>query len=187
MKAETATLIAGALGIIGTLLGVMIERLLRLTGRLRFEASDGEVSLKISDGQGSWYPVSLEKADDVAEVIGARYAVAIDLFNGREVPTGLRRVRVELVRDDGERSESRPYNTEDRPLGVDVVNIPPRQFKHLELHEDDLDKDVADVLKTGRWKRIDFVGEFPGPPIFGILGSKTYRKTITERSDWPRR
>jgi hypothetical protein len=39
-------------------------------------------------------------------------------------------------------------------------------------------KDAADAIKTRRWKRIDFVAERPKRPFLGILGSKTYRKTI---------
>jgi hypothetical protein len=32
---------------------------------------------------------------------GVDYRFAIDLFNGREVPTGLRDIAIEIVRDDG--------------------------------------------------------------------------------------
>lgn len=172
----------GLIGGVFAVIGVVVERLLRLTGRLRFEASVKTLVLTgIKDAQGLERNVPLEEADEKTEASGAHYIFEIDLFNGREVPTGLRRVRVELVCDDGERLESRPYDAENRPLGLDVINIPPRQFKHLELHEDALGKDAADILKTGRWKRIDFAGERPKRPFLGVLGRKTYRKTITKR------
>jgi hypothetical protein len=36
------------------------------------------------------------------------------------------------------------------------------------------------ALASETWNRIDFVGKSPKRPFMGILGSKTYRKTIIE-------
>jgi hypothetical protein len=56
----------------------------------------------------------------------------------------------------------------------------------VEVHSD-FGKDAANAFKTGRLKRIDFVAERPRRPVFGNLGSKTCRKTITKPKDWTRR
>lgn len=178
----------GLIGGVFAVIGVVVDRLLRLTGRLRFAASVSSLMLTgVEDAEGYERSVPLAEADEKTEAGGSLYVFEIDLFNGMEVPTGLRRVRVELVRDDGECLESRPYDVEDRLLGLDVINLAPRQFRHLELHEDAFGKDAADILKAGRWERIDFVGERPKRPFLGILGGKTYRKTITHRIAWLRR
>ena len=41
-------------------------------------------------------------------------------------------------------------------------------------------KEMEDALKTRRWERIEFVAERPARPIFGVLGSKTHRKTLAK-------
>jgi hypothetical protein len=202
VSAEEATLYGAIIAGTFALLGVVIERLLRLLGRLLFESSVGELMLtNVADKEGYNRNVSLEEADEKTEADGMRYGVAIDLFNGKEVPTGLRDVRVELVRDHGRPIESRPDDLATGRLPeirvamrvprtrfdkLDVLNIPPRQFVHKELRGE-FGKDAAEALSGGSWRSIDFVGERPKRPFLGILGSKTYRKTITEPKDWPRR
>jgi hypothetical protein len=189
LSAATATLYGALIGGTFALLGVVIERLMRLTGRVRFEASVERLLLTgVIDKDGYERNVSWKDADANTEASGVQYIFAIDLFNGKEVPTGLRDVRVELVRDDGGRlKSSRPSDIAADPRDVNVINIPPRQFKHMRLYGEDFGKDAADALKTTGWKQIEFVGERPKRPVLGILGTKTYRKTITEPKDWPRR
>jgi hypothetical protein len=179
--------------LLGVTVGVVVERLARSLGRLRFEASVRSALLTAEVEEESNYPrtatVRLEEANEATVAGGGRYTFEIDLFNSSEVPTGLRNVRVEITAGDGPAIESRPHDIVGTdplapdpiisPPPVDVINLPPRQFTHLELREDYLSKDAAEVLKGGRWK-IEFVAERPGRPFFGILGSKTYRKTITD-------
>ena len=43
------------------------------------------------------------------------------------------------------------------------------------------------ALASEKWRRIEFVGERPKRPILGVLGSKTYRKTITDPKNEKRR
>ena len=118
------------------------------------------------------------------------------MFNGRETPTGLRDVRLELVRDENLPIKSRPEDLAtgtplragNLPPGLmtydklQVINLPPRQYVHKGL-KGRFEREGAEALTSRRWRSIDFVGELPGRPIFGILGSKTYRKTITEPSN----
>jgi hypothetical protein len=132
VSAASATLIAGGLAILGTLLGVVIERLMRLIGRLRFEASVLWLVLTdVIDEDGYPRNVSWRDADEKTEASGVRYTFAMDLFNGKEAPTGLRDPLVVLVRDDGERFEGRTLEVGPPESRMqDVINLLPRQFKH---------------------------------------------------------
>lgn len=176
MDAAEATLYGAIVAGTFTLLGVMIERLLRLAGRLRFECPDPSLRVETS------VPGLSKEWTEVEEgmtVQGAQYTLAVDLFNGKEVPTGLRDMRVDLIRDDGERVTSRPRvpmeGTAQR--AVDVINILPRQFVHLELYGG-MAGEAGEAIRDKKWRRVEFVGELPKRPFLGILGSKTYRKTI---------
>jgi hypothetical protein len=182
----------GLVGGVLALLGVVVERLLRLTGRLRGMASKPSFTLiGAMDEMGRQTPVDLLDADETTDADAVEYRFAIDLFNGKEVPTGLRDVRVVFVHSGGDHHTSTPNDLETgRQLSgrlmideLKVINIPPRQFVRKEM-QGYFGKEEADALKTGTWERIEFVGEFPSRPI---LGSKTYRKTVTERSAWSRR
>ena len=178
----------GVRGVSPEAVGVVVERLARSLGLLRFVASVESLLLTGGDrsGWGDRSEVPLEEANETTEADGVEYRFAIDLCNGKEVPTGLRAPRVELVHD-GRRQPSSPYDsTTGRQLSgrliadtLEVVNIPPRQVVRKELHGY-FGKEVADALKTGRWERIEFVAERPARPIFGVLGSKTYRKTLAK-------
>lgn len=184
MSATTATLLAGSFA---ALLGVVVERLLRLTGLLRFEASEPSLMLTgVLDKEGLPRNVNWKVADETTEADGVEYRFAIDLFNGKEVPTGLRDVTVVFVHNDGHRQRSSPYDSEtgrqvSGRLIADqlvVINVSPRQFVRKELHGY-FGKEEADAVKTGRWERtLVFEAKRPKRPILGILGSKTYHKTI---------
>jgi hypothetical protein len=128
--------------------------------------------------------------------VRVEFTFAVDLFNGKVVPTGLRDIKVELVRKEGESLTSR---TEDRQSGrrehphqairysrVDVINLAPRQFLRMEL-QGEFDRAGVLALAPEKWRRIEFVGLRPKRPILGVLGSKTYRKTITDPKNEKRR
>jgi hypothetical protein len=131
--------------------------------------------------------------DDAKDATEVRYTVAIDLFNGREIPTALRNVRVEMILDDRS-SESRADDLGTRKLSstiaggtaspyiydkLAVLNVPPRQFVHKEMGGS-FGKEATEAYRDGSWRSIDFVADRPRRPFLGILGSKTYRKTITK-------
>jgi len=95
----------------------------------------------------------------------AQYRFAIDLFNGVEVPTALRDLSVVLVRDDGVRFRSQPYDlaTVGRDPSFDnqmlkqdvyVINIPPRQLARVEF-AGSFEGDGMIALATGTWKRVE--------------------------------
>jgi hypothetical protein len=181
VSATTATLIAGSFA----LLGVVIERLLRLIGLLRFKASGWEQKFRGNDETYGFAEVPIERVEK--DATGVDYRCAIDLFNGKEVPTGLRDIMIVLVREDGDSLTSRPYDL--MSVGrdpsfdvltrsdVDIINVPPRQFVREELAAS-FDREGAVALATGRWERAEFVGERPKRPL---LWRKTYRRTIVKR------
>jgi len=176
------TIAVGVFTIAGTLLGVIVgaltERLVRVTGRLRFECSSSSLRPDVGSAHGGPLSMDWTEVNKEMSVQGAQYIFAIDLFNGKEVPTGLRGVRVRLIRDDGECFESRPLVPLQRNAmqAVEVINILPRQFAHLELHGN-LPVEAAEAIRDKKWQKVEFVGESPKRPFFGI-GSKTYRETI---------
>jgi hypothetical protein len=102
VSGTTVTLIAGLLAILGTLLGVVIERLLRPMGRVRCEASAldfvGSPDEVVISRRVPWYELD-EKAAEIAILHNLLYRMGIDFYNGKEAPTGLRDVRVELGLD----------------------------------------------------------------------------------------
>jgi hypothetical protein len=65
---------------------------------------------------GDSYDREVLSPDDEAAMKAERveFSFAVDLVNGREVPTGLRNIKVELIRKEGEPLTSRP---EDRQSG----------------------------------------------------------------------
>jgi hypothetical protein len=180
VSAETATLYGALIAGTFALLGEVIERVLRLTGRLWLTTSS-DPTLRVVIGRN----------------VGGDELTFVDLFNGKEVPSGLRDVRLELlVYGDGvpfrsHPSEAVPIHTptsavpsrEPRPLGV-VINLVPRQFRQLELHGA-FSEAAAESIRDRRWRKVEFVGEFPRRPLLGILGSKTFRETIVSRPPFP--
>jgi hypothetical protein len=192
LSGTEAALYGGLGGGILALFGVIVERVLRLTGFLRFEASEWAARFVSGD---DWDRKELSSDDEAAaSAERVEFSFAVDLFNGKEVPTGLRDIKVELVRKRREQPlTSRP---EDRQSGsrenrwrysrVDVINLAPRQFLRMEL-QGMFDREGVLALASEKWKRIDFVGERPKRPILGVLGSKTYRKPITDPENEKRR
>jgi hypothetical protein len=190
VSAATATLYGAIIAGTFTLLGVMIERLIRVLGRLQFEIAS-EPSLVIEGIKFGSIPLKDIDATEAIEAEGVGYDFAVDLFNGKEVPISLRDISVEIVLDDEKRITSKPYDPAAykevlaRQRGyhkldvLNVLNLPPRHLVHIVLGGS-FGEEAASVLISGKWRRIEFVGKFPKRPFFGILGSKTYRKTITE-------
>jgi hypothetical protein len=185
-------IIAGAF----TLLGVVVERVLRLVGFLRFEAYEWEKRFTGALNNRNEYPeVEPAQAAVLAERVDYRFA--IDLFNGKEIPTGLRDIKVVLIREDGEPLTSQPYNLmslrHEELTGrlaydtVDVLNIPPRQFVHIEFRGSFDNREAVTALTSAKWQRMEFEAKRPKRPLLGVLGSKTYRKTITDPENEKRR
>ena len=109
MSATTATLYGAVIAGVFALLGVLIERVLRLMGFLRFEAYEWEKRFTGALNNRNEYP-EVEPAQAAAAAERVDYRFAIDLFNGKEIPTGLRDIKVVLIREDGEPLTSQPYD-----------------------------------------------------------------------------
>ena len=112
LSAAMATLLAAGLAILGTLLGVVVERLLRLTGRLRCHVSRWDWAFLNMDSQG-YTPASPQykpQGVPAEEATWMEYRLTVDLFNGKEIPTGLRNLAAVIVLEDGKRITSRPLD-----------------------------------------------------------------------------
>jgi len=177
VSVTTATLLAGSFA----LLGVVVERLLRLVRRLRCEPSGWETRFTCGLNQrGEFSEVEPKQAEMFAKRV--QYRFASDLFNGKEVPTGLREIKVVLVREAGEPLASRPYDllsVERDPSfdvmtrsDVDVINLPPRQCVRKELPGSFDSREAAVALAKGKWQRVEFVAKRPKRPL---LWRKTFR------------
>jgi hypothetical protein len=166
------------------LLGVIVERLLRLAGRLRFDATGWKYDFYGGEDEYTFGIITDEEPEKEATEV--RYRVAITLFNGKEVPTGLKDIQVVLVHEDGKRSPpSRPNDlATGRPTrhsgyqydALSTINVPPRQFVRKEL-TGTFGREETEALAAGKWKRVQFVAKRPKRPL---LWRKTYRKTITK-------
>jgi len=195
VNATTSTLYGAIIAGTFTLLGIMIERLLRGLGRLRCEMASA-LTLELTGverGKGSREQrVPFVESDETTKANGVFYAFAVDLFNGREVPISLNAISVEIVLNNDRRIGSYPYEnaTYEHQLSwrtiydkIDVINVPPRQFVH-QVVMGTFDENAAYALTSGKWRSFEFVGKLPKRPFFGILGSKTFRKTIAWRTPY---
>jgi len=160
----TATLIAAGIGAIGALAGVALERLLRYLGGVWCEPAHHEVNPFFGE-DGGWGRIHTATEPDAAEWID--YEIRLDLYNGREVPVGLRDVRVVFKGSDGclskvpnDKAEllRRPQSggpPEPQMYGpLYVVNLPPRQYVAKELCGR-LD-DPEEVSRVFGWRQLEF-------------------------------
>jgi len=169
-----ATLLAALIGGGLALLGVFIERFSRSIGLLWCESTGWDLTF-----------------DDQA----AKYSVCLDLFNGKEIPVGLRSISVVFICKEG-KLISEPEEVQARPFplspivklqdvgplisAVSVVNLPPRQWMSKELQGRVYEKE--DVRLLAGWRKVEFVGQRQRR---GLFERKTYRKVIAVRPPLP--
>src|SRR5829696_1531963 len=100
MDAATATLMAAKIGVVGgvggVVIGVALERLLRYLGGVWCEPAHHAVEPLFGD---SYEGIKIAAEPDAAEWVD--YEIRVDLYNSREVPVGLRDVRVVFKCSDG--------------------------------------------------------------------------------------
>jgi hypothetical protein len=178
-----AALVGGGLA----LAGLLFERLLRSFGRLWCEPWGWMLTPTARRGRAkAWTTVPIEEAERIG------YSGLLDLFNGKEIPVGLRDVRVVFSCDDGV-VVSKPEDALEswnRELEADsyrippiawgllhVVNLPPRQWVLKEL-EGRIDAPEECRLLMG-WRSIELVAERQKR---GLFESKVFRRTIATRS-----
>jgi len=175
------TIEVGIFTIVATLSGVvvggLVERLYRSWGRLWCEPSRCEVRYVAPDEMGGGTTLDPEEAGDNW---GAEYAVGLDLYNGKEVPVGLRDISVVISYGAGEKQfQSRPWDATSGQFSygrttyatLALVNLAPRQWVRLELLGN------LDGAKTAKgWRKIEFVAERRG-----LFGASEFRKVGASR------
>jgi hypothetical protein len=165
----TATLVAAGIGFVGGFFGVVggvvLERVLRYWGGLWCEPAAYEVNPRSgNEGEG----IKLQADPNATEWID--YIVRLDLYNSREVPVGLRNIRLVFECPGGKKPVvPNDMATEPRrPMGggspkpqmygpLHVVNLPPRQWVVKELTGRLVDPE--DIRLVFEWKQLEFVGE----------------------------
>jgi len=165
--------------LVGVLAGLVVERFLRSFGRLWCEPSEWKMKFVAEgDPMGGYEEVVPEKAE------GVEYSVRLDLFNGKEIPVGLRDITIVFGCEGDEELVHKPWDSTTGMFSLGrtdyaklvVVNLPPRQWVHLPLHGGFNDQDEARLL--AKWRRVEFVGQRQRR---GLFEGKTYRKIIATR------
>jgi len=173
-------------GGVAAVLGVVVGWLLRVSGSLTCYSGHWDISFEIEGGDELGQPTKkydeLEEGDRVGR---ARFVLPLDLFNPKEVPVGLREVRIEMVREDGTRLPVKLHDTDATKVfhsltipgeEADVLNLPSRQFLRVRLGGF-LDAEDAKTRASGRCRKVEFVGE---PPKRRLLPTRTFRRTIAK-------
>ncbi len=174
----------------GVVVGSLVERLYRSWGRLWCEPSRCEVRYVAPDEMGGHKTLDPDEMgghktldpEEAGDDWGAEYAVGLDLYNGKEVPVGLRDISVVVSYDAaGEKQfQSRPWDAMSGQFSygrttyatLTLVNLAPRQWVRLEL------LGVLEGAKISKgWRRIEFVAERCG--LFGTL--REFRKVVASR------
>lgn len=165
---------------VGVLLGVIVERLARNLGGLWCEPRE--------DWEPRFYKPTTggDFGDPGTELPGppdyATYSFTLDFFNGKELPVGLRKIKLyfkckggtlETVPEAPETGRTAAAIT--RYDTVNVLNLPPRQLVSQGFQGGFRGEDVK-VLDG--WKEVKLVAEFPGS---GWLGRRTYSEVISRR------
>ena len=175
--------VAALFGVLG---GVLIERVARSWGWLWCEPSEWKLEFwtQYLDEQG-YERQKLLPPEEEDRAQWVTYSVHLDLFNGKEIPVGLRDISIVFSCDDGE-VVSKPLSTTggvQRPYGgpVDypvmrIINLLPRQWDFVALHNDL--RGPEDVRLLLGWQKVEFVGQRQRR---GPLERKTYRKLIASR------
>lgn len=154
--------------LVGVVVGIVANHFVRHLGRVVSEPSGWEMNLHREGELRS-------------------YSFGLDLFNGRDMPTGLRNLTVVLICKDGE-LVSKPEDRATRSVHkigsftgtrsritfeeMSVINLPPRQWVHKEFQGTFVMKEGVTISE---WQRVELVGEWPSR-----LRS-TFKKKVAER------
>ena len=165
---------------VGVLLGVVVERLARNLGRLWCEPRETWEPRFHNPTTGGGFdkkPVELPGPPDYAT-----YSFTLDLFNGKEIPVGLRKIKLcfeckgstlETIPEAPETGRVMAGITRYDPVGV--LNLPPRQLVSQEFRGAFRGKDVE--ILTG-WDVVRLVAEYPGGRWFR---RRTFSEVIARR------
>ena len=184
MRSDLTPLLASLIGVVGVLSGLVVERLLRVAGRIWCEPTEWEMHFesRTSDDAGGYV---VGEAENPEEAERAGYSVWLDLYNGKEIPAGLRDVSVVFSCDGGEVVGKPLSTTGGRQVGrggpvsyptMRNINLLPREWISVAIHNDFTNPE--DIRLLAGWKKAEFVGErhrlIP-------WANKTYRATIATR------
>lgn len=141
-------IVAGAAGIVGAVCGFCADRWFRSKGGERVLVSDWRL-MYMGRGTGGT-PVEVPPSE--AEFV--QFFFTADIFNTRNEPTGLRNVCVEFVGaghntlsvTPGDADSLRVEVMREDIANVEVINLPPRHWKHLHLRRNVWGDDVKNVL-----------------------------------------
>jgi hypothetical protein len=105
------------------------------------------------------------------------------LFNGKEIPVGLRDISMVFL-SDGAEVISKPLSAYSGRMVVGrttfdpliLINLSPRQWVHIEL------LGPLDVKIANRLRRVEFVGQRQRR---GLFDRNTFRKTIATQPPFP--
>lgn len=191
---EVIAALAGALvGVVG---GIVANHFVRHLGRVRSYPSGWEKNFFWSSPNdygeyGEIEETDLESAD--AAAVALVYSFDLDLFNGKDIPTGLRDLTVTLICKDGKLS-SKPEDRDTRRVEevgrgfgmgpgsiisyeeMSVINLPPRQWVHKEFQGRFEPKEGVTISE---WQRAELVAKWPSRWRWNL--KKTFKKTIAKR------
>lgn len=181
-----STLLIGVFTLLGVALGLVGERFVRTLGEITcepreewgptflFENPEGSDWGKESSSQNPFY--SDQKPGS------ATYAFTLDFFNSKELPVGLRSIKIVFECEDGAvytiSENPGTYKTKGNLAKTDpltTLNLPPRQLVSQQCRGYVRGEDVQTL--TG-WKTAKFVAEHPGR---GWFSGNTYSKIIADR------
>lgn len=180
--------IVGAFTLLGVVVGIVAERLARTLGKITCEPQEewepvfGLISTRTGDsGQ------SVSHEYEVGETVNsnhARYSVTLDLFNSKELPVGLRSIRIifdceggSVVNIPDEAPPPKLPGTITPGEQASILNLPSRQLVSLRFQGNSIGEDVQTLR---RWKTAKFVAEYPGSRLFS---RGTFSKVIARRKD----
>jgi hypothetical protein len=182
-----AALIGGGLA----LSGLLVERVLRSFGRLWCEPWGWRLIPVAKRGRAK---VATRVPEEEAKHFS--FSGKLDFFNGKEIPVGLRNVRIVFVCDNGIEVDTIPADAEatwtyeasyDPHLPpptawglLHLINLPPRQWVIKDL--EGRIEDPEEVRLLHRWRRMEFVAERQKR---GLFESKVLRKTLAWRTPYP--
>lgn len=170
----------GAIGIVGVVVGVLLQRWVGRVGRISGDAKV-ENSVAVASNGHMTERVSLPIDHEVVRTASdITFWIEIDLFNERDAPTGLRELAV-VFRGKNNTAHKCPvfkhvvsYSAEDdrRPHErVSVVNLPSGAWVHLELMTG-VDLTGADAetqqlrAKIEQCTWMEFCGRFPSGKLY---------------------
>ncbi len=164
--------LTGLVGVLGVVAGVFVERLAQRVGQLRYEA--GPMVLEIFGLRGPDTDARIRSLPpDIRRLTGGKpgggpleappyvtYVASIELFNEKELRTGLRDVAIVFRGRSGTEVETTPKISREP---VEVINLPSREWIRLDLFGE---VGAAKMSELANCDTVEFRGRFPNGKEF---------------------